>query len=67
MAVLKISGMSCNHCTGSVSKLLQSMPGISNVQVSLDPGQAEFDAADTVDMNSVREAIRKIGFEPEQA
>lgn len=67
MPVLKISGMSCAHCTGSVHKLLQSIPGISNIQVNLDPGQAEFAATAEVDLNAVREAIRKIGFEPDRA
>ncbi len=67
MPVLKISGMSCAHCTASVTKLLQSMPGISDVQVSLNPGLAEFTAADSVDVNAVCEAIRKIGFDPEKA
>ncbi|GAB1410648.1 cation transporter [Desulfovibrionales bacterium] len=67
MPVLKISGMSCGHCTGSVTKILESFPGISNVQVSLNPGQAAFDATDAVDIHAVREAIRKIGFEPDQA
>jgi len=65
MPTIKISGMSCAHCTGSVTKLLSSMPGISNVSVTLTPGQAVFDAADSVDLNAVREAIRKIGFDPE--
>lgn len=65
MTIIKISGMSCAHCTGSVTKALQSIPGISEVNVTLDPGQATFTAAPEVDLNQVRAAIRKIGFEPE--
>lgn len=65
MTTLKISGMSCAHCTGSVAKVLESIPGISNVSVSLNPGQAVFTAAPEVDLAQVRAAIRKTGFEPE--
>ena len=65
MTTIKISGMSCSHCTGSVTKLLSSMPGITNVSVSLTPGQATFDAAPETDLAAVRDAIRKIGFEPQ--
>lgn len=65
MPVIKISGMSCGHCTGSVTKTLESMEGISNLQVSLTPGQASFDAGPEVDLAKVAEAIRNLGFEPE--
>jgi len=57
--------MSCSHCTGSVTKLLASVPGISNVSVTLTPGQATFDATPEVDLDAVKAAIRKIGFEPQ--
>lgn len=63
--IIKISGMSCAHCTGSVTKLLLSIPGISDVAVTLDPGQARFSATPDVDQDQIRAAIRKIGFEPE--
>lgn len=65
MTTIKISGMSCGHCTGSVTKTLEGIAGLSNVSVILTPGQATFDAAPEVDLNAVREAIRKIGFDPE--
>ncbi|MBE1424924.1 copper chaperone CopZ [Desulfomicrobium macestii] len=65
MPVIKISGMSCAHCTGSVTKILQATPGISNISVTLDPGQASFDAAPEVNLDQVKDAIRKIGFDPQ--
>lgn len=65
MPTITITGMSCAHCTGSVTRLLSSMPGISKVTVSLAPGQASFEAAPDVDLDAVRAAIRKIGFEPQ--
>ncbi len=65
MPIIKISGMSCAHCTGSVTKLLEATPGISNVSVTLAPGQASFDATPEVMLDQVKEAIRKIGFDPQ--
>jgi copper chaperone CopZ len=41
------------------------MPGVSNVSVTLTPGQATFDAGPDVDLAAVKDAIRKIGFEPQ--
>jgi Cu+-exporting ATPase len=48
-----------------VTKLLQATPGISNVSVTLPPGQASFDATSEVKLDQVKEAIRKIGFDPQ--
>lgn len=66
MTTIRISGMSCAHCTGSVTKALSAIPGISNVQVSLTPGQATFDATSDVDLDAVVQAIRDLGFEAKQ-
>lgn len=65
MPTIAISGMSCPHCSGSVTKTLQAMPGLSNVTVTLTPGQASFDATPDVDLDAVKNAIRKLGFDPE--
>lgn len=64
MPTIIISGMSCAHCTDSVTKLLSSISGITNVSVTLTPGQASFNATEDVNLDSVRQAIRKIGFDP---
>lgn len=66
MTTIRISGMSCSHCTGSVTKALNSISGISNVQVSLSPGQATFDATPDVDLDAAVQAIRNLGFEAEK-
>lgn len=65
MTTIKISGMSCSHCTGSVTKALEEIPGITNIQVTLDPGQASFDAQPDVDLAQVVQTIRNLGFDPE--
>ena len=61
MATVKIKGMSCQHCVGAVTKALSALPGISNVQVDLAKGEASYEGS--VDMEAVKTAISKIGFE----
>lgn len=65
MTIIRISGMSCGHCTASVTKALEALPGISNVKVSLDPGQAAFDAAPDADLNAAVQTVRDLGFDAE--
>jgi copper chaperone len=63
MATIKIKGMSCNHCVMAVTKALKEIDGIKNVSVDLKSGTATFDQTERVDMEVVRERIRKAGFE----
>lgn len=63
MATIKIKGMSCNHCVMAVSKALKEIDGIKNVSVDLKSGIAAFDQAERVDMEVVRERIKKAGYE----
>jgi copper chaperone len=61
MTTIKIKGMSCQHCVKSTTEALEKLPGISNVTVNLDSGEATYDG--NVDKNTAEEAIKKLGFE----
>lgn len=37
---INVSGMTCGGCTGTVTRALQAIPGVIEVNVSLSPGQA---------------------------
>jgi copper chaperone len=63
MTTIKIKGMSCNHCVMAVNKALNEIEGIKDVKVNLEKGEATFEEAKTVDMNIVRERIKKAGYE----
>jgi copper chaperone len=63
MATIKIKGMSCNHCVMAVTKALNDIEGIKNVKVDLAKGEADFDEVKTPDMDLVRKAIKKAGYE----
>lgn len=65
MTTVKIKGMRCGHCVGSVTKALAAIDGVSNVQVDLAKGEATYEETRAVDMAKVREAINAIGFEAE--
>ncbi|MEK6200823.1 MAG: heavy-metal-associated domain-containing protein [Desulfobulbaceae bacterium] len=61
MTKIKIKGMSCQHCVDSTRKSLEAIAGISNIQIDLARNEATFDGK--VDIQTVKEAITKIGFE----
>jgi len=63
MASVKIKGMSRNHCVMAVQKALSGIDGVKNVHVDLQKGEATFDEASPVDVNRVREAIQKAGYQ----
>ena len=63
MTTIKIKGMSCNHCVMAVTKVLRDIDGIRNVKVDLKNGEAAFDESDPVDMETIKERIRKAGYE----
>lgn len=61
MATVKIKGMSCQHCVGSTKKALEKIPGVTNVTVDLDKGEASYEG--DVNTDVVNQAITSIGFE----
>ena len=63
METMKIKGMSCQHCVGSVKKALEDISGISQVSVDLDTDEATF-VNDGISRDEIKKAISKIGFEP---
>ena len=63
MTKIKIKGMSCNHCVMAVNKASKEIEGIKDVKVDLEKGEATFEEAKPVDMNNVRERIKKAGYE----
>ncbi len=63
MPVLKVKGMTCNHCVMAVEKALRSIQGIRDIKVDLSTGQVEFKEDTPVKMDIVREKIRKAGYE----
>jgi len=65
MITVKINGMKCGHCSGAVTKALESIEGITDVKVDLDKGKATYSEKSPVAHVVIKEAITQIGFEVE--
>ena len=61
--VIKIEGMSCEHCVGAVKKALTSVDGVSSVEVSLEGNCADVGAAETVTDAMLRAAVEDAGYD----
>ncbi len=61
--VLKVKGMSCQHCVMSVTKALGQLEGIRNVKVDLPKGEVSFDNTKGAARDRIQKAITDAGFE----
>ncbi len=61
--ILKVKGMSCQHCVMSVTKALNQLEGIKNVQVDLAKGEVRFDNMKEVASDRIEKAIQEAGYE----
>jgi copper ion binding protein len=61
--ILKVKGMSCQHCVMSVTKALGQLDGIQNVQVDLAKGEVRFDNIKAVAPDQIEKAIVDAGYE----
>ena len=62
-SVLKVRGMSCNHCVMTVTKALNKLEGVQNVQVDLQKGEVSFDNTKSLALDKVERAITDVGYE----
>jgi copper chaperone len=62
-SVLKVKGMSCQHCVMSVTKALNQLDGIKNVQIDLTKGEVRFDNTKSVASDRIQKAITDAGYE----
>ena len=62
-ATLKIKGMSCQHCVMSVTKALNQLNGVQNVQVNLEKGEVQFENTKAVATDQIVKAITNAGYE----
>lgn len=60
---IKIEGMTCGHCTGSVEKALRAVPGVTDVAVDLASKTATVEAQDSVSDNVLIKTVADTGFQ----
>jgi copper chaperone CopZ len=63
---LKVTGMSCGACVGHVTRALQSVDGVHEVKVDLEPGQAVVQH-EGADVQAMIAAVEEEGFAAQAA
>jgi copper chaperone len=62
-SVIKVKGMSCQHCVMSVTKALNQLEGVQDIQVDLAKGEVRFDNTKGITSNRIEKAIKDAGYE----
>lgn len=62
-SLIKIKGMSCQHCVMAVKRVLDSLEGVKDTQVNLEKGEAVITHDEPLDIEEVRQRIEKSGYE----
>ena len=63
-ATVKIGGMTCSGCVRSVTQVLQALPGVDAVDVSLEKNEAQVRYDPTrVEPDAFRHVVEGAGFE----
>jgi len=61
---LKVEGMDCEGCVKSVTRVLSAVPGVVDLEVSLDRGEARFKYDPSMSGQAeFRRAVEDAGFE----
>ena len=62
--ILKISGMTCNHCVMKVEKALQGVDGVESAFVDMQSAKAEVVYnSDKIDTAKLIAAVKTAGYE----
>ena len=61
MLKLKVEGMSCGHCVGTVKKALEGVPKVAQASVDLASGEASVEG--TPDSQALLDALARAGYE----
>ncbi len=61
---LNVQGMTCGGCVASVTRVLKATPGVTDAQVTLQPGAATvtYDPA-KVGVDALKAAVEGAGFD----
>lgn len=60
--ILKVEGMSCNHCVMAVKRALTGLDGVGTVEVDLESGKVTVVGEALAD-EAMKEAIDDAGYE----
>lgn len=57
-----VEGMSCNGCANTVKSLLETIEGVTNVEINLDEKQAVIDSIKKLDKSQLKEALSDTSY-----
>jgi len=61
--ILKVEGMSCNHCVNTIETNVGALDGVSSVSVDLSKGEVTVELADAATLAQVKETIEDQGYD----
>ncbi|GHT56386.1 mercuric reductase [Spirochaetia bacterium] len=61
--LLKIDGMSCDHCVKHVKDALEEISGVKSAKVSLKDNSADVEHDAAVTLAAMKEAVTEAGYE----
>jgi len=64
--ILKIDGMSCNHCVQHVKEALEGVAGVISAEVDLKKKSAKVKHGDNATLAAFKAAVEEAGFEIRQ-
>ncbi len=64
--IVKINGMSCNHCKLRVENALKSIKGVKFVEVNLEKRIASISLKKNLSDDVIKETIEDLGFSVEE-
>ncbi|WP_439030639.1 heavy-metal-associated domain-containing protein [Gordonia terrae] len=57
-----VTGMTCGHCVASVREEIEALPGVTNVEVTLDDGSVRVVADRELGRSEVESAVTEAGY-----
>ena len=57
-----VAGMTCAHCVASVTEEVREIPGVQQVEVSLEKGTLAITSSRPLDEGIVRDAVEEAGY-----
>ena len=64
--IIKVSGMTCNHCVNRIKSNLEKLPGLKNVNISLEENTVEMIFNSEFPLEKAKEIINGLGFMVEE-
>lgn len=57
-----VDGMTCGHCAASVREEISEIPGVENVDVTVDTGAVVVTSSAALERDSVSDAVTEAGY-----